>query len=308
MARDRSRGQGVAWDGRDAFYFLVSSNAPVVGGHEGLPPTLVYKHRAADGRRQWGRFAGFWGDLNGLALASDRLGNVVVTGTFGTSLDMDGDAMPDLRPRGNVDLFLASWAPDGLYRWAASAGGHRIDGAAAVAVTPTDSIYLGGLVLSSDLDANGDGVTDLSVENGSALLLRYDPLAFWTWFDFDFYCDEVFCSWFVPIELISGVAAVEFAESANLVVDGVFLRDDLKGLLTDVTGRFARESCGTKGGDCVRYVWKAKPLVRRALLRVSAKDPAQPSRFTLRGRDLQGRAYEHAPVTVSLAPPKDPGK
>ena len=300
-AQERSGGKGVAWDFRHAFYLLSESHQPIVGGSGDPRPNILSKYAAGDGRRLWSRVVSRSGNAIGEAVAADAAGNPHVTGFFERPLEMNGDGLTDLRSRGRADLFLASYTADGLYRWAVAAGGGGLDAGASLVVGPSNEIFVGGLSTSRDLDATGDGVTDVSATTGGALLLRYDPQGFWLG-DFDFICDEIDCSWFVPIELISGVADIELGVSSNLAVTGVFMRDDLKPSLIDVTKQFRLEftGCVLKEGVCYRYVREEKGVLSRPMVRVEAKDPKEPVRFTLRARDLADRQYEHPPTEALL--------
>ena len=202
-----------------------------------------------------------------------------------------------------TDVFFSSYTPDGLYRWSDSAGGRLWDAPSSIAVTGDDAFYIDGSTLSDNFDANGDGVTDLSGHPGNALLLYYEPRGFWLG-DFDFICDEIDCFWFVPIELISGTAEIEFGASNNLAVSGVFVRDDLKPSLFDVTKEFQIETkgCEVKKEGCLRLVHTEKLKRPRLMVRVAAQDPRWPVSFQMRATDADGRTLTHPEVVAELPP------
>ncbi|WP_437724161.1 SBBP repeat-containing protein [Sorangium sp. So ce861] len=115
-----------------------------------------------DGKHLWSHSYGDAGDQLASAVAVDEAGNVLVSGSFASSIDFKG---PLLEPRGEDDAFLAKLDRTGETVWAKSFGGAKSQRAADVAVDALgtialtgsfeDSIELEGNTLTSavDLDA-----------------------------------------------------------------------------------------------------------------------------------------------------------
>lgn len=83
-------------------------------------------------------------DGAGNAVAAGLAGNVLLTGTFDGVLDVSGDGAMSLETRGQGDLFVASFAPDGALRWASGIGGPDLDGGMRVAADAAGYVYVAG--------------------------------------------------------------------------------------------------------------------------------------------------------------------
>lgn len=90
----------------------------------------------ATGAHRWSRTFGSVVDDEGFDITSDQDGNVYVSGHVDGSVDFGGGMV---RAPGGVDMFVASYAPDGTFRWG------RIWG------SPIDGDVLFGLAADTDL-------------------------------------------------------------------------------------------------------------------------------------------------------------
>ncbi|MGE3267283.1 MAG: hypothetical protein AB7P40_00955 [Chloroflexota bacterium] len=80
--------------------------------------------------------------MGGLTLDPD--GNVLLTGSFGGSVDVAGDGAFVLDGQGQDDLFLISLDGDGAVRWAASIGGPGQDAGQRVVTDAARYVYVAG--------------------------------------------------------------------------------------------------------------------------------------------------------------------
>lgn len=113
----------------------------------------------------------------GLTLDAD--GNVLLTGTFDGVLDVSGDGVTTLETKGQGDLFVASFGPDGTLRWASGIGGPDLDGGMRVAADAAGYVYVAGWS-SGDLEigqgADGHLLMGRRQPGGTdALLAKYTP-------------------------------------------------------------------------------------------------------------------------------------
>jgi hypothetical protein len=99
-------------------------------------------------------------------LALDDAGNVIITGFFNGTIDMDQtdgqDAEDTFTSSNNSrDIFVASYAPDGAFRWGFSLGSSGQDHGAAIRVASDGSFWLAGLF---------SGAVDMDPQSGSSML------------------------------------------------------------------------------------------------------------------------------------------
>ncbi len=84
------------------------------------------------------------GGLNfdkGFGVALDSIGNVYVTGIFSGTADFGNKSCTS---KGDWDIFVASFAPDGVTRWLACVGGTGNDYASSIAVDPSGNVTIAG--------------------------------------------------------------------------------------------------------------------------------------------------------------------
>ncbi|MCK5799089.1 MAG: hypothetical protein KAI47_17975, partial [Deltaproteobacteria bacterium] len=94
------------------------------------------------GAHRWSkRMGGVPGDY-GNALAIDATGDVIITGRFGSLLDLGGGL--SLKSFGANDVYVAAFSEAGVPRWARHLGGTSWDSAAAIAAGPQGALVLTG--------------------------------------------------------------------------------------------------------------------------------------------------------------------
>jgi hypothetical protein len=97
----------------------------------------------------------------GVSLALDGSGNVLLTGFFNGTADFDpGAGAINLTSVGSNDIFLAKYDASGNYLWAKSMGGTGTDQGASLALDGSGSVYLAGAFINTvDFDP-GVGTTN----------------------------------------------------------------------------------------------------------------------------------------------------
>jgi hypothetical protein len=111
----------------------------------GLTDGLVARY-STDGTLLWVRSLGGPKDDAVRGITSDPEGNVYVCGTFTDTIifnisDSDTVAFGSI---GGIDMFAASYGPDGTFRWATTAGGTGEDMANDIVRHPDGSLYMTG--------------------------------------------------------------------------------------------------------------------------------------------------------------------
>ncbi len=119
--------------------------------------TFIAKY-ATDGSYAWSRRLG--GPLveQGLALAADRTGNVLLVGTFKGTVDFGTGALTSAGTKGWSDAFAAKYSPAGTPLWAKAIGGAGDDSGYAVAVDPSGNAVVAGS-FQGTVDFGGGAVT-----------------------------------------------------------------------------------------------------------------------------------------------------
>jgi hypothetical protein len=140
-------GAGVALDG--------SGNVTVTGSVDGSsvdlgggPLTggggfdLIIASYDPAGAHRWSRRFGGLGWDRPTGIAADASGNVVITGSFGGSVNFGGGT---LMAASSEDIVVASYGPTGAHRWSRSFG-HAVyeTKSTGVALTANGTVYVGG--------------------------------------------------------------------------------------------------------------------------------------------------------------------
>jgi len=102
----------------------------------------------------------------GYDITTDSLGNVLVTGVFSGTIDLDGDGNDDLTSAGDNDAFIVKYNSDGTLAWSTNIG--QSDGADKGYGITTDSsgnIFATGY-FKGNVDIDGDGTDDLTAQGG----------------------------------------------------------------------------------------------------------------------------------------------
>jgi hypothetical protein len=127
-------GYGVAADGSGNVYLTGSFGRLVNFGGSTLSSQssddIYLASFDSSGKHRWSkRFGGSGTDI-GYALAADSSGNIYITGSFTTSVDLGGSTFTS---QGSYDVFLASFDAQGKHRWSRSHGASNYDYGYAIA-------------------------------------------------------------------------------------------------------------------------------------------------------------------------------
>lgn len=129
-----------------------------------------------DGQVLWSVSTGGPAHDDGLCVAVDANGNVVVAGYFkGATLTFGSTVLTSSSPSISLtEMFVAKFDAEGQLKWAKSAGGNNYDQANSVAIDTFGNIILAGTFSSSTMSFG-----NLSLSNSSnlsdAFLAKYDP-------------------------------------------------------------------------------------------------------------------------------------
>ncbi len=128
----------------------------------------------ATGAHQWSRRAGNEFRNLGIAVGADALGNVVVTGGFGGTINFGGS---DLVATGG-DVFLAKYDAAGVHQWSARYGGTSGDRGLDVDVDPAGNIAVSGRFRGT---ASFGGGSFASAGGDDIFVARYDASGAHEW-------------------------------------------------------------------------------------------------------------------------------
>jgi uncharacterized delta-60 repeat protein/gliding motility-associated-like protein len=131
----------------------------------------------------WAQSVGSSSTDNGLAITTDAVGNVYVTGSFSGTVDFDpGAGITNLTSSGSVDIFVTKFDAAGNLVWAKKMGGTSSDIGKAIAVDATGNVYLTGhFSTTADFDP-GVGINNLtSSGNWDAFVCKLDVNGDFVW-------------------------------------------------------------------------------------------------------------------------------
>lgn len=233
-AGSADRAYAVAQDGAGNTYitgyfqgsadFDGTGNSPTTLTNAGMTDIFVAKYNE-HGYLQWafgigssnGTAAPDPATEAGLAIATDKSNNVIVTGTFeGTNVDFDpGAGTNTLSSEGGQDAFVAKYNSNGEYQWAFNIGGTGKELANGVAIDAvSEDIYVVGNFASSNVDFDPDGAastTHSTTGNDDFFIAKYDK-------DMDYQWSNAFGN-------ASGddqCNAITIDNSSNIYVTGLF--------------------------------------------------------------------------------------
>ena len=118
------------------------------------------------------------------SMATDTSGNVVVSGTFSGTCDVDpGTGVTSLTSSGGTDVFVAKYSPAGTLLWARQFGGAGDDRAYGVAVDRRDdSIVVGGAFSGAvDFDPGAGVQSRASVGSFDAFMSKFGSDGMFQW-------------------------------------------------------------------------------------------------------------------------------
>ncbi|MCB1065224.1 MAG: hypothetical protein KDN20_20195, partial [Verrucomicrobiae bacterium] len=145
---------------------------------DGLGETDFFLARVSkEGKFLWVRSLG--GSLidRGYGVVSDAAGNAYVTGHFqSTDAQVDGQTLPN---RGDYDVFVAKYSPDGALLWIRTAGGVGYDYGHGIAIDPQGDIVVSGSVAGEA--TFGDIVTKSEGKGRAIFCAKYSPAGDLIW-------------------------------------------------------------------------------------------------------------------------------
>ena len=148
---------------------MLRSPFPVV--LSALLSALPLAVHAADPSFIWAVRAGGAQHDKTRGLATDRDGNVYLTGEFGATADFGKQT---LTSKGDLDFFVAKYAPSGECLWARQGGGLKIDRGYAVTVDGKGNVFVTGHYQSEDATF-GEGAPLPLRGDYDIFTAKYDP-------------------------------------------------------------------------------------------------------------------------------------
>ena len=143
---------------------------------------FVAKYSGVNGTALWARRLGGAQTDNGLGVAVDSHGDVVVTGNFYGVADFGGPAPLTSADAYHADIFLAKYrASDGAWLWARQIGSTNYDSGNAVAVDSADNILLTGS-FTGTVNFGGPGsLTSAHAAASDAFVAKYTSSGGYLW-------------------------------------------------------------------------------------------------------------------------------
>ena len=116
------------------------------------------------------------GFAEGIDIARNNAGNILVTGFFNDNIFPNPASTEQLTSNGEQDILLASYQPDGTFRWAQAIGGTFSEVPSGVSLSDSDDTFLTGH-FEDGVDFNTGSGTLLAFSAGSfdGFLVRYGP-------------------------------------------------------------------------------------------------------------------------------------
>ena len=161
------RGSMLGWRWRTAVVWLATAAC----GRIGFPEHAGDTGDAGDAGDAPSAFGthGAGGSQTGAHVTVAAGGDVVVTGSFQTALDLGAG---ERTSRGGYDIYVARYSGDGVLRWMRDLGGDGEDVARSVAVDPAGNAYVTGW-FSSTVDFGGGPLTALGATD--VFVASFDP-------------------------------------------------------------------------------------------------------------------------------------
>ncbi len=138
-----------------------------------------------NGVYQWAVSAGGINDDFGIALAVDRTGDVVMTGSFSSPTITFGTITLTNAFTGSIggsnDLFVAKLTPAGVWQWATRAGGSDTDSGNSVAVDGSGNILIVGTFGGPMITFGTTTLTNSGSIYADAFVAKLTPMGVWQW-------------------------------------------------------------------------------------------------------------------------------
>jgi hypothetical protein len=136
---------------------------------------VVAKYNAA-GVHQWSERYGSTGLENGVGMALDASGNIVLVGYFSSTANLGGS---NLVSAGQYDIFVAKYDGVGLHQWSQGFGSTNFDAGYSVAVDASSNVLVAGYFFGT---VNFGGSDDLVSAGGNDIFLaKYSSLGVHQW-------------------------------------------------------------------------------------------------------------------------------
>jgi hypothetical protein len=167
----------VATDDKGSVYAVGEGNGNVDFGQgpvtSALGRNLLVAGWAKDGTPSWGKTYGDASDQRGYAIAVDALDEVLVTGTFGSTIQFD--TLTALKAKGQADLVVAKLDATGKAIWSQSWGGSASVVGTAVTSDQFGEVLVGGY-LTGPFDFFSDATKALPCSGAAdAFIAKLDP-------------------------------------------------------------------------------------------------------------------------------------
>ena len=135
----------------------------------------------SNGKFQWAQNIGSSSNDRGLGIATDSDGNVLATGYFSGSIDIDGNGTDDLTSNGGQDSYIAKFDRDGNFLWAQNIGGSNGDKGHSIAADRDGNVLATGYFRDS-IDIDGNDINDLT-SNGQrdSYVAKFDKNGNFLW-------------------------------------------------------------------------------------------------------------------------------
>jgi hypothetical protein len=160
-------GEAIAVDGNGDILVTggFSENVDFGGGvltSAGSGDVFVAKYSGVDGAHLWSKQFGDTWDDEGIQVAVDGSGDVLVTGYFGTTVDFGGGL---LNTAGYLDIFVVKLSGvDGAHLWSKRLGNTKPDGGMGVAVDGNGDVLVMGF-FEQTVNFGGEPLTSAGAED-----------------------------------------------------------------------------------------------------------------------------------------------
>jgi len=137
-----------------------------------------------NGNYKWTRTWGGTGADAGLDARCDSSGNVVVSGNYSQTCDLDPGVGADLRTsNGMMDVFVTKFDPSGNYLWSATWGGSNDDRGRGVSPDLTGNVFVTGFFSGTvDFDPGpGETIVESNGSATDAFVSKFDPSGAFQW-------------------------------------------------------------------------------------------------------------------------------